>query len=111
MYNNDSNVSAISGKNVNIETEEKHWYKEFSYIKEVMFARKVIIIEGDSEQGAMYPLSRKLNINLDDYNVSLIKASGANSILPLAHLFNTFKIIPILILDKDKYDEFWEQCF
>ena len=106
LYSNDSNVNAISGRNVTIETEEKHWHKEFSYIKEVMFARKVIIIEGDSEQGAIYPLSTRLNINLDDYNVSLIKASGANNILPLAHLFNAFKIVPILIFDKDKYDEF-----
>lgn len=106
LYSNGSNVNAISGKNLNIEAEEKHWYKEFSYIKETMFARKVIIFEGDSEQGALYSFSKKTNVNLDDHNVSLIKASGANNILPLAKLFEAFKITPILIYDKDKYDEY-----
>ena len=109
LYNNASNVNTISGKNLNIETEEKHWYKEFSYIKEAMFARKVIIFEGDSEQGALNSFSKKLNINLDDHNISLIKASGANNILPLANLFDAFQITPILIYDKDKYDEYQQK--
>ncbi len=106
LYSNGSNVNAISGKNLNIEAEEKHWYKEFSYIKETMFARKVIIFEGDSEQGALCFFSKKINVNLDEHNVSLIKASGANNILPLAKLFEAFKITPILIYDKDKFDDY-----
>ncbi len=106
LYKDNSLVRAISGTNVVIETEEKHWYKELTYIKEAMFAKKIILIEGDSEQGAIYGFAKMLGINLDAYDVSVVKASGANNILPLAYLFEKFKIQPVLIFDKDKYDEF-----
>ena len=50
--------------------------------------------------------AKTLKINLDDYGVAIVKASGANSIFPLAYLFEKFNIQPILIFDKDKYDEY-----
>lgn len=106
LYKDESKVKAVCGADISITSEEKHWYKALTYVKEALFAKKVILVEGDSEQGALYGFAKTLKINLDDYGVAIVKASGANSIFPLAYLFEKFNIQPILIFDKDKYDEY-----
>lgn len=106
LYFENSVVKIVSGSNLTIgcSGEIKHWYKELTYVKEAMFAKKVILVEGDSEQAAVPCFATKMGINLNEHSVAVIKTSGADTFPPLAEMFKSFKIEPIIIIDNDKPD-------
>lgn len=75
---------------------------QFEYIKEAIFARGVIIVEGDSEYGSFKAFGEKLGIDFDRKGIALIKAGSAESIIPLMNLFDKLKIMNVGVMDKDK---------
>jgi len=84
---------------------EKHLQKNMPYVKEAFFSKCVILVEGDTELGAFPIFAQKLEIDLDDYGISVIQAGSADSVPLLMRLVEQFGINTVAIMDKDKYRE------
>lgn len=82
--------------------EEKQLYIQYYYVKESMFARGVLIFEGDSEYWCFPSFGKKMGVDFDGLGITLIKANGAESIVPLMKLLQKLNIKTIGIIDKDK---------
>jgi len=83
-------------------SSEKHLQKNLPYIKEAFFSKVVILVEGDTELGALPIFSARINIDLDEFGISIIQAGGADSIPRLMKLFDKFGIENIGLMDRDK---------
>lgn len=102
----DGDLIVKNGTEINLPKNiEKHLLMNMQYIKEIFFSKCVIIVEGESEYGCMDIFADKLNIDLDDSAISILKANGAESILPLMKLFEEFGIKSVGVIDKDKFIE------
>lgn len=103
LYKQEENVGVTSGDALNFEPDiHKHLSRSFMYFKEAMFAKSVILVEGDTEFGAVPVFAEKLEYNLDDEGVGIVKLDGADGVLKYLELFKAFKIDAVAILDKDK---------
>ncbi|WP_048149179.1 ATP-dependent nuclease [Methanolacinia paynteri] len=72
-----------------------------STTKELFFARKVILVEGATEIGAIPIFTDDLNFNLDDNGVSLINVDGCNNFPIFSKLCEAFSIPYIMLADSD----------
>jgi putative ATP-dependent endonuclease of OLD family len=105
FYKEESKIKVTSGSQLQLTPEiEKHLLKNFSYIKEAFFSRCVIIVEGDTEYGALPMWAEKIIGNLDDLGITVIHGGGANSIPPIANLLNKLKLSNVRIVDRDVYE-------
>lgn len=103
MYSEQENTNVVNAKNLTLDSRErKHLLMQFEYLKEAIFARGVIIVEGESEYGSFKLFGDTLGIDFDREGIALIKASGAESIIPLMKLFDKLKIANVGVMDKDK---------
>src|SRR5690606_35766169 len=60
-------IEVVSGKNLQLDrSAEKHLLLNLPYIKEAFFAKCVILVEGETEFGAMPVWAGKVIGNLDD---------------------------------------------
>lgn len=107
FYHNDSNELTVkSGIEIEMEDRiEKHLLAQFAYIKEVFFAKCVLIVEGDSELSCIPIFAEKIGIDFDQFGISIIKASGADSVIPIRNLLESFGIKSVGIIDQDKYKD------
>ncbi|ADC89126.1 ATP-dependent endonuclease of the OLD family-like protein [Thermocrinis albus DSM 14484] len=95
-------IEAKSGISIQLgEKEEKQLLKNIPHIKEAFFSNCVIVVEGDTEAGAIPVWVNKLLGDMDEYGISVLKADGKGSIEPLCKLLNHFGIKTISIADKD----------
>lgn len=114
-------TNVVSLKNFELDIQEnKQLHIQYYYVKEAMFARGALVFEGDSEYWSFPGFAEKMNIDFDSLGISLIKANGADSVIPLMKLLNALKINTVGIVDKDKksnkliYDNVFfttQQCF
>ncbi|MFV9567115.1 ATP-dependent nuclease [Thermoanaerobacter mathranii] len=81
--------------------EEKHLLMNFPYIKEAFFSKCVIVVEGETEFGALPIWGEKILGDMDEYGISIIKAGGKKSAIPVSKLLEQFDIYNIPIIDKD----------
>ncbi|KKC30235.1 ATP-dependent nuclease [Caldanaerobacter subterraneus] len=81
--------------------EEKHLLMNFPYIKEAFFSKCVIVVEGETEFGALPIWGEKILGDMDEYGISIIKAGGKKSAIPVSKLLEQFDIYSIPIIDKD----------
>lgn len=103
MYSEQGVTNVVNARRLDLnQKEKKHLLMQFEYIKEAIFARGVIIVEGDSEYGSFKSFGEKLGIDFDRKGIALIKAGSAESIIPLMNLFDKLKIINVGVMDKDK---------
>ena len=100
----DNNITQVlNTQDINLEfTEQKQLLMQFEYIKEAIFSKGVIIIEGQSEYGALKYFGNTLDIDFDKNGIALIVCNGAKSCPALIKLFNKLKIPSIAIIDKDQ---------
>lgn len=84
---------------------ERHFLRISPYIKESFFSKSAIIVEGDTEKGALPLFAEKSNVNLDNSGISIIKADGGDSIPKLMDLLAIFDIKSTAIIDRDIYKE------
>jgi putative ATP-dependent endonuclease of OLD family len=106
FYKKNGNLTVTSGLNLNLDDDiRKHLLKNLPYVKEALFSRCNILVEGDSEVGAFPEFFNKLGTysDLDELGISIINAGGADAIPPVAKLLNHFGIQNIGIVDKDKF--------
>ncbi|MBI4340216.1 MAG: AAA family ATPase [Chloroflexi bacterium] len=69
---------------------------------EMLFASRVLIVEGESEVGYYPEVSRKLNLDLDRQNVSVVNAGGIGQIPKLAKICKDLFIPYYFVADKDR---------
>jgi putative ATP-dependent endonuclease of OLD family len=103
----DDNLIVKNGFDIHLDnSSEKQLRKNLPYIKEAFFSKVVILVEGDTELGALPIFSARMDIDLDEFSISIIQAGGADSIPPLMKLFNEFGIKNIGLMDRDKELEY-----
>lgn len=104
IHMENGNMKIVSGKTLSISEEKiyKHMLRNFAYLKEAMFSRGVIFVEGDTEAGAMPVFADRLGYDLDEQGVGIIKLDGADSVLACIDLFEKFGIKSVAVIDKDK---------
>ena len=96
-------IDATSGNSLDFDDDtHKHLKRSFIYFKEAMFSRGTMLVEGDTEFGALPIFAKKLDYDLDKQGIGVVKLDGADSVLKYLQLFDAFNIDAIAILDKDK---------
>lgn len=103
MYKKNDFTAAVSCANLSFDPKEKkQLLMQFEYIKEAVFSRAAIIVEGESEYGSFKMFAETLEVDFDKEGIALIKAGGADSILPIIKLFNKLEIKAVGVIDNDK---------
>lgn len=103
MYKKNDCTAAVSCANLSFDPKEKkQLLMQFEYIKEAVFSRAAIIVEGESEYGSFKMFAETLEVDFDKEGIALIKAGGADSILPIIKLFNKLAIKAVGVIDNDK---------
>ena len=70
---------------------------------EGFFARRIILVEGQTEEYAIPTYSEALGYNLDKEGTSVISAGGKGQIERLLRVFNEFRIPCYVVFDGDKH--------
>lgn len=103
MYKKDDFTAAVSCASLMLNSKEKkQLLMQFEYIKEAVFSRAAIIVEGESEFGSFKLFAETIGVDFDKEGIALIKAGGADSILPIIKLFNKLAIKAVGVIDNDK---------
>ena len=103
MYKKDDFTAAVSCASLMLNSKEKkQLLMQFEYIKEAVFSRAAIIVEGESEYGSFKLFAETIGVDFDKEGIALIKAGGADSILPIIKLFNKLAIKAVGVIDNDK---------
>lgn len=103
FYRDENNmVCAACGVTFNFPKEvEKHLIMHFPEAKEALYARCIIIVEGETEYGSFTGFGKKLGVDFDYFGICLINARGESSISKLQKLFNRFSIPTVALYDRD----------
>lgn len=103
LYKKTDFTDAVSCTNLVLDwKEKKQLLMQFEYIKEAVFSRAAIIVEGESEYGSFKLFAETLGIDFDKEGIALIKASGADSVIPIIKLFDKLAIKAVGVIDNDK---------
>lgn len=93
----------ISGNKIILDDKlYKHLLRSFLYLKEAMFSKCIVFVEGDTENGAIPVFARRMNLNLDERNIGVVKLDGADSVENCMKLYSKFSIKSVAVIDKDK---------
>lgn len=97
----------VSGMDIQFDDKLlKHLLRNYMYMKEVMFSRGVIFVEGDTEYGAIPVFADRMNISFDDLGIGIVKLDGADGVRRSFDLYTRFGIKAMAVLDKDKKDSY-----
>lgn len=105
----DGKVCAACGSTFHFSEEiQKHLIMHFPEVKEALYSRAVIIVEGETEYGCFSLFGTTLNLRFDYYGICLINARGESSISKIRRLLLSFQIPVVALYDKD-VEEFRQQ--
>lgn len=100
---NSNRLKIVSGMDVVIDDKlYKHMLHNFIYLKEAMFSKYIVFVEGDTENGAIPVFAERMGIDMDEKGIGVIKLDGADSVKRCMELYKEFGIKSIAIIDKDK---------
>lgn len=103
----DSQLKNVSGMNVVIDDKlYKHMLHNFIYLKEAMFSKCIIFVEGDTENGAIPVFAERMGLDMDERGIGVIKLDGADSVKRCMALYKSFGIKSIALIDKDKKESY-----
>lgn len=71
-----------------------------------MFSKCIILVEGDTEFGAVPEFANRMGLDLDFNGIGVIKLDGADSIKNCMQIYQKFGIKAIAIIDRDKYENY-----
>lgn len=71
---------------------------------EVFFAKRVVLVEGDSEKVAFPRISKLMGKNLNSNGISIIECGGKYNIVFFMKVLNEFKIPYVVVHDVDPVD-------
>lgn len=104
---NNNLLEVVSGMNIAIEDKlYKHILHNFIYLKEAMFSKCIIFVEGDTENGAIPVFAKRMDCDMDERGIGVIKLDGADSVKRCMKLYKEFGIESIAIIDKDKKNDY-----
>ena len=104
---NNNLLEVVSGMNIAIEDKlYKHMLHNFIYLKEAMFSKCIIFVEGDTENGAIPVFAKRMDYDMDERGIGVIKLDGADSVKRCMKLYKEFGIESIAIIDKDKKNDY-----
>lgn len=104
---NTNELCIISGRDINLEDKlYKHLLHNYLYLKEAMFSKMILFVEGDTESGAIPVFARRKHFDLDEHGIGVIKLDGADSILFCMNLYSKFGMKTFALLDQDKKDKY-----
>lgn len=99
-------VQAVCGSLFHINQEvEKHLIMHFPEVKEALYAKCTILVEGETEYGSFGYFARTLGVHLDYHGICLINARGESSISKIAELIRYFHIPAVCFYDRDVINE------
>ena len=103
FYRDESDaVRAACGSTFNFGEEiEKHLIMHFPEVKESLYSRSVIIVEGETEYGCFRLFGNTLGCRFDYHGICLINARGESSIARIKTLLERFKIPTVALYDAD----------
>lgn len=103
LYRNKENqVKVACGVTFHFDSEiEKHLIMHFPEVKEALYARCAVLVEGETEYGAFPYFAHTLGIRFDYHGICLINARGESSILKIAKLTKRFHIPTVCLYDRD----------
>ena len=103
----DSQLKIVSVMNVVIDDKlYKHMLHNFIYLKEAMFSKCIIFVEGDTENGAIPVFAERMGLDMDERGIGVIKLDGADSVKRCMALYKSFGIKSIALIDKDKKESY-----
>ena len=103
----DSQLKIVSGMNVVIDDKlYKNMLHNFIYLKEAMFSKCIIFVEGDTENGAIPVFAERMGLDMDERGIGVIKLDGADSVKRCMALYKSFGIKSIALIDKDKKESY-----
>ena len=73
----------------------------FPEVKEALYSRCTILVEGETEYGSFPYFAKTLGINFDYYGICLINARGESSITKISQLIRRFHIPTVCLYDRD----------
>ncbi|MDY2688202.1 MAG: TOPRIM nucleotidyl transferase/hydrolase domain-containing protein [Limosilactobacillus reuteri] len=79
----------------------KELIAELAEVKEVLFADKVMLCEGQTEQTAIPVFAEKLNKDLLSENVNIMAVHGKDNLGKFITIFNELKVKNWAVIDKD----------
>lgn len=80
-WNEEKKVQVSCGTTFHFSREiEKHLIMHFPEVKEALYSRCTILVEGETEYGSFPYFAKTLGINFDYYGICLINARGESSI-------------------------------
>lgn len=85
---------------------EKHLIMHFPEAKEALYARAIILVEGETEYGSFRGFGEHIGVDFDYYGICLINARGESSISKLAKLFRRFSIPTVVLYDQDVSEKY-----
>lgn len=108
VYYKKNSLAIVSGCTIHLENTElyKHMLHNFMYLKEAMFSKLIIFVEGDTENGAIPIFAKRMNLDLDAYGIGIVKLDGAESVLRCMALYQKFGIDSLAIIDRDKEEKY-----
>lgn len=68
---------------------------------EAFFARKVVLVEGDTEEYVLPIFARHLEYDFNDHGISIVNARGKSNLDQLYDLYTSFQIPTYIIFDND----------
>ncbi|KZL88591.1 ATP-dependent nuclease [Clostridium magnum] len=102
-----NSLEIISGNKIILDDKlYKHLLRSFLYLKEAMFSKCIVFVEGDTENGAIPVFARRMGLDLDEKNIGVVKLDGADSVENCMKLCNKFSIKTIAVIDKDKKNKY-----
>lgn len=106
-YSKNKNIEIISGSNLEIQdTLYRHLYHNFFNLKEAMFSKGIIFVEGDTEAGALPVFAQRMMYDLDEIGVGVVKLDGADGVKKFMKIYEQFGIISFAIIDRDKKERY-----
>jgi len=103
LFHEQGQLRALSGVSIDMDKSlMTHMFRYLDEIKEAFYAKKVLVVEGITEQGAMKALFEKESININLEGISVVNAHGKDSVPHIVDLFNKFKIPVVGFVDRDE---------
>ncbi len=95
-------VRAACGAAFHFDREiEKHLIMHFPEVKEALYARCAVLVEGETEYGSFEYFARTLKTDFDFHGICLINARGESSIGKIAQLIRRFHVPAVCFYDRD----------
>ena len=108
IYHSERNeIEIVSGSSMALDdTLYKHLLRSFLHLKEAMFSRCILFVEGDTENGAMPIFAKRMELDFDEKGIGIVKLDGADGVENCMKLYDAFGIKTIAIIDRDKRDKY-----